>query len=157
MEPEKGSPDHPVPTIQYPSAESVHPNREDWEEGKRRHRQTTIPVPLTTKIADAVQWIIRKNNGIRFSSITWLIIFLIYWLSAVVVMMGLLMGVIALYSVGHFTFNTVTTAMLFNSAGFLIIVVFPAYAVCYAVLAITETIQRRKEYRAAIKKQEKFL
>jgi hypothetical protein len=161
MEPEmKGTPEHPVPTIQYPSAEAVHPNREDYDrERKRRMAESNqvAPKPLKMKIADALEWIIRKNNGIRFSSITWLIIFLFYWLSAVVVMMGVLIGINAAYSMGGIVFDTGLTAMLFDVAGFFIIVVFPAYAVFYAVLAITETIQRRKEYRTNMELQAKFL
>jgi hypothetical protein len=158
MEPEKGSPEHPVPTIQYPSAEAVHPNREDYEEMRKAQRamQYGEPKPLKRKIADALEWIIRKNNSIRFSSLLWLVIFFGWWMAMVTVNLWLVISLNAVYDQTHSTFDVSNITFLINLAGFMTVIVFPAYALCYAVLAIIETVQRRRKYRKALELQAKF-
>lgn len=159
MEPEmKGTPENPIPTIQYPSADAVHPNREDYEEMRKAQRamQYGEPKPLKMKIADALEWIIRKNNGIRFASWFWLVIFFVWWFAMVIVNLWLVISLNAVYDQTHSTFDVSNIQFLINLAGFMISIVFPAYAVCYGLLEIVEAIKRRREYRTALELQAEF-
>lgn len=119
------SPDNPVPTQQYESADAVHPNRQDFEQSRK------------SGFRKGMEWIINANNSIRIPSFMWIIIFAVFWLAALIVALWLPVSMAVVYEKGGFTFETQLTVDLINTAGFLICVVFPAYLVYYIVLVLS--------------------
>jgi hypothetical protein len=153
MEPSK---DNPVPTIQYPSADDVHPSREDYDRERKRRMMQDAPVLVEVKIANALDWIIVKNNGIRFSAVIWIILFGVFWFSMVLQMFWLPASLSSIYTHGGYTFNVDGISQLLDLFGTLVVVVFPAYVILYGILSVYESIKRWKQSKRDMEIQAKF-
>lgn len=153
------SPDNPIPTKQYDSAEEVHPNRQDYEDARKSHRamQYAEPNSFVDKLEGGLNWIITMNNHIRFKGWSWTIFFGIFWMAASIQMFWLPASLSEIYTVRALTFDLGTVIQLLDIYGVLVMIVFPAYVFTYGILSIYEALKRRREYKEAIEQQAKFL
>lgn len=152
------SPDNPIPTKQYDSAEEVHPNRQDYEEMRKAQRamQYGEPKSFVDKLEGGIDWIITLNNHIHFKAWMWIIFFGGFWMAMVIQMVWLPASLSEIYTVRALTFDLGLVVQLLDLYGVLVMMIFPAYVFTYGVLSIYEALKRRREYKEAIERQAKF-
>jgi hypothetical protein len=158
------SPDNPIATEQYGSADDVHPNREDWDEARRQFRQKQIlehsvrtrDKTFLDKLGGGLDWIILKNNSIRLPSYLWIIVFGLWWIAMMVHAYWLPASLMAVYSQMHYTFDLQPTADILHWFSISLNFVFPIYVILWGILSIYESIRKWQQRKEGMVYQERF-